>query len=121
MPADLPRARAIFLHAVGQLPPEAWDTHVADACGGDPELERLVGRLLQAHRDAGSFLARPAADMRTIEDPPADEGPGTVIGPYTLLQPIGEGGMGTVFMAEQSHPVQRRVALKIIKPGMNSR
>ena len=49
------------------------------------------------------------------------EGPGTVIGPYKLLQQIGEGGMGVVFMAEQSHPVRRTVALKIIKPGMDSR
>ena len=49
------------------------------------------------------------------------EGPGTVIGPYKLLQQIGEGGMGVVFMAEQTEPVQRNVALKIIKPGMDTR
>src|SRR5262249_30831137 len=51
---------------------------------------------------------------------PITEGPGTRIGPYKLLQKIGEGGMGVVYMAEQEHPVKRRVALKIIKPGMDS-
>src|SRR5205823_14729084 len=56
----------------------------------------------------------------TVE-PSATERPGTVIGSYKLLQQIGEGGMGTVFMAEQTQPVQRKVALKIIKPGMDSR
>src|SRR5262249_57232957 len=49
------------------------------------------------------------------------EGPGTVIGPYKLLEAIGEGGMGTVFMAEQTLPVRRRVALKVIKPGMDTK
>ena len=49
------------------------------------------------------------------------EQPGTVIGPYKLLQQIGEGGMGTVYMAEQTRPVQRKVALKVIKPGMDTR
>ena len=56
-----------------------------------------------------------------IHQPPIAEGPGTVIGPYKLLQQIGEGGMGVVFMAEQTEPVQRTVALKIIKPGMDTR
>ncbi len=54
-------------------------------------------------------------------DPPLAERPGTVIGPYKLLQQIGEGGMGVVFMAEQTEPIQRTVALKIIKPGMDTR
>src|SRR5262249_60554302 len=54
-------------------------------------------------------------------EPPAGEAPGTVIGLYKLLQQIGEGGMGTVYMAEQREPVQRKVALKVIKPGMDSR
>ena len=51
---------------------------------------------------------------------PLAEGPGTAIGPYKLLEPIGEGGMGVVFMAEQTRPVRRRVALKVIKPGMDT-
>src|SRR4029077_818692 len=64
----------------------------------------------------------PAPDLvPTVDEPAVTELPGTVIGPYKLLQQIGEGGMGTVFMAEQTHPVQRKVALKVIKPGMDSR
>src|SRR5207253_4496012 len=68
-----------------------------------------------------SFLEQPLFEPTpTIDQPPAPERPGTVIGPYKLLQQIGEGGMGTVFMAEQTHPVQRKVALKLIKAGMDS-
>ena len=63
-------------------------------------------------------LARPPA---TVDRPPITEKPGTVIGPYKLMQQIGEGGMGVVYMAEQQQPVRRKVALKIIKPGMDSR
>jgi serine/threonine protein kinase/Tfp pilus assembly protein PilF len=132
MPADLRTARELFLHAVGKLPPEQWDGNVAEACGGDAELAQQLGRLLQVHREAGSFLDRPAAVLGAAgalapgsgeEAAPVlpPEGVGTTIGPYKLLQQIGEGGMGTVFMAEQTHPVRRKVALKVIKPGMDSR
>ncbi len=132
MPADLQKARALFLHAVGKLPPEQWDGYVAAACGGDAELEQQVGQLLQVHREAGSFLDRPAAAVGAtgVFTPvpgeeagaaPVRERPGTVIGPYKLLQQIGEGGMGTVWMAEQTHPVQRKVAIKVIKAGMDSK
>jgi WD40 repeat protein/serine/threonine protein kinase len=133
MPADLQKARELFLHAVGKLRPEQWDDYVAKACGGDAELEQQVGRFLQVHREAGSFLEEPAGNAAAQSDAPATrwpalspdplpvERPGTVIGPYKLLQQIGEGGMGTVFMAEQTHPVRRKVALKVIKPGMDSR
>ena len=132
MPADLQKARELFLHAVGKLPPEEWDGYVGEACGGDTELEQQLGQLLQVHREAGSFLDRPAAAMGATgaftpglgEEAAAlrlRERPGTIIGPYKLLQQIGEGGMGTVFMAEQTQPVQRKVALKVIKPGMDSR
>ena len=69
-----------------------------------------------------SFLESPAADLTpTTTATPIAERPGTVIGPYKLLQQIGEGGMGVVFMAEQTEPIQRTVALKIIKPGMDTR
>src|SRR4029077_789875 len=102
------------------------------ACAGDEELRRRVEALLAAHDEAGSFLQRPAAGGAVLTHPPAgkwfdphglpplSEGPGTRIGPYKLLQQIGEGGMGAVYMAEQEQPVRRRVALKIIKPGMDS-
>src|SRR5262249_41265982 len=62
-----------------------------------------------------------AAPTITVNSRPLAEGPGTVIGPYKLLEQIGEGGMGVVYMAEQTKPVRRKVALKIIKPGMDTR
>ena len=83
-----------------------------------------IDGLLAAADKAGSFLdARPGRlpHADTERFPPVTERPGTVIGPYKLLQQIGEGGMGVVFMAEQTEPVQRTVALKIIKPGMDTR
>src|SRR2546422_6425260 len=91
------------------------------ACAGDAALRQRIEVLLHAHAHPGSFLQQPSAAVAATIDEPIQERPGTVIGPYKLLQQIGEGGMGTVFMAEQTHPVQRKVALKIIKPGMDSR
>ena len=92
------------------------------ACQGNADLRREVEKLVEDHFRAGSFLESPAADL-AAQPPvrPITERPGTVIGPYKLLQQIGEGGMGVVFMAEQTEPVQRTVALKIIKPGMDTR
>src|SRR5262245_9377016 len=132
MPADLQKARELFLYAVGKLPPEQWDGYVSEACGGDAELKQQVGGLLQIHREAGNFLDRPAAAVtftgafapaswEEVGEGSPRECAGMMIGPYKLLQQIGEGGMGTVFMAEQTAPVQRKVALKIVKPGMDSR
>jgi serine/threonine protein kinase/tetratricopeptide (TPR) repeat protein len=131
MPHDLQRARELFLHAVGQLPPEQWDAYLAEACGPDDELRRQVAHLLQVHREAGSFLDRPAggpAATGAIAGGPqggtstfGPETPGTAIGPYKLLQLIGEGGMGSVWMAQQTQPVKRLVAVKLIKAGMDSR
>src|SRR5262249_8309209 len=92
------------------------------ACGDDMQLRQRIEALLQAHGCAGSFMASPASVPDTRTDlSRAEDKPGTRIGPYKLLQQIGEGGMGTVFMAEQTQPVQRKVALKILKPGMDSR
>ena len=92
------------------------------ACGGDGDLRRQVEALLDAHFRAGQFLESPAPNPKMTVDPaPLSEGPGTVIGPYKLLEQIGEGGMGVVYMAEQTKPVRRKVALKIIKPGMDTK
>ena len=82
-------------------------------------MHNRVRNLLQAHKEADNFL-EPAADDIPTTDSPASDRLGTVIGPYKLLQQIGEGGFGVVYMAEQDQPVRRRVALKIIKPGMDS-
>src|SRR6266849_4104147 len=120
MPADLQKARELFLHAVGKLPPEQWEGYVAEASGSDAELRQQVAHLLEVHREAGSFLEAPAPVLAATLEEASTERPGTLIGPYKLLQQIGEGGMGAVFMAEQTRPVQRKVALKLIKPGMDS-
>src|SRR6516165_2782836 len=102
--------------------PAERSAYLDRACGSDDALRARVEALLRAHEQAGSFLAaRPVAGSATLDAPRALEGPGTVIGPYKLLQTIGEGGMGVVYMAEQTAPVRRRVALKVIKAGMDSR
>ena len=121
MPANLEKARELFLHAVGKLPPEQWDAYVSEACGGDQELQQQVAHLLQVHRDAGSFLESAPVRLAATMAGPEIERPGVQIGPYKLLEQIGEGGFGVVFLAEQTEPVRRKVALKILKPGMDTR
>jgi eukaryotic-like serine/threonine-protein kinase len=116
------RIRELFVAAVGKADPELRDAFLAGACDGDEGLLREVRLLLEAHQDAGRFLESPAAAPTiTVDSRPLAEGPGTVIGYYKLMEQIGEGGMGLVFVAEQLHPVRRKVALKVIKPGMDSR
>jgi WD40 repeat protein/serine/threonine protein kinase len=119
MNATEARAKEIFMEAV-KISTDRWDSHVDRACAGDEGLRGLVSALLGAHKDAGSFLESPAPGLATI-DAPITERPGTVIGPYKLLKQIGEGGFGVVYMAEQTQPIRRKVALKILKPGMDSR
>ena len=112
------------------VPPDQWEAFLKQACAGDEDLHRQVSELLQAHQQAGSFLDEPVAHLQATRDldpagngaaTAAQEGPGTLIGPYKLLEQIGEGGMGEVWMAEQRQPIQRKVALKIIKAGMDTR
>ena len=95
------------------------------ACGGDEAVRRRLEALFREQAELGSFLESPpralmpGADPTVVHAPP--EGPGAVIGPYKLLEQVGEGGMGVVYVAEQTAPVRRRVALKVIKPGMDTR
>ena len=100
---------------------EAREAYLLEVCGEDAAIKRRVRALLKAYQESASFLESPAASLVAALDEPMRERPGTVIGPYKLLEQIGEGGMGLVFMAEQSRPVRRRVALKVIKPGMDTR
>jgi hypothetical protein len=98
------------------------DAFLEKACRGNPEMRAEVEDLLSAVAQAGSFMDRPAAECQvTIDQSAICECPGTMIGPYKLLQEIGEGGFGVVFMAEQQEPMHRKVALKIIKPGMDTK
>jgi len=100
---------------------EARAEYLQQVCGTDLEALQRVAELLQVYEREQSFLESPAVAVTDTLDLTPVEKPGTVIGPYKLLQQIGEGGMGVVYMAEQTEPVQRRVALKIIKPGMDTR
>src|SRR6516162_3587485 len=113
--------RDLFIAALKITPPAERSAWLDRECGGDAALRQRIDVLLQAFDKAGSLLENPVVAVGHTIDEPITEAPGTVIGPYKLLQQIGEGGMGTVFMAEQTQPVQRKVALKLIKPGMDSR
>src|ERR1700722_8490098 len=120
MAASEPKAHAIFLSALEFTGSEERRAYLDHACGADVPLRRAVQALLDAHQGAGNFLEQSAIPALTTPEGPRAEGPGSRIGSYKLLQKLGEGGMGVVYMAEQEHPVRRRVALKIIKPGMDS-
>jgi len=118
-----PNGEETIFAAALALPPEERAACLDQACGGDAGLRQRVETLLNAHA-AGAFLEEPAAPVasHTLQIfPPVSERPGDRIGRYKLLQQIGEGGCGVVYMAEQDEPVQRRVALKVIKLGMDTR
>jgi eukaryotic-like serine/threonine-protein kinase len=115
-------ARSIFIEAIENYAPDQWGNFLNEACRDDVALRQRVELLLNAHQGDDSFLDRGADDQPSAAiDGEITEGPGTVIGPYKLVQQIGEGGFGVVFLAEQERPVKRRVALKVIKPGMDTR
>ena len=113
------KARVIFLEAI-EHPVDQRFAFLTEACREDAELRERVERLLRSHEQLGSFHEE-ARETDAVVDHSVIVKSGVQIGPYKLLQQIGEGGMGTVFMAEQSAPVERCVAVKIIKPGMDSR
>src|SRR5687768_4824642 len=119
MTATEDQARATFLAAL-EREPHQWPAYLHEACGADAELRARVEQLLRSHESMGSIHVGLAATAHAaLTDPPLRESPGTVIGHYRLLEQIGEGGMGIVFLAEQAHPVRRHVALKVIKAGMD--
>ncbi|KAA0214966.1 MAG: hypothetical protein EDM82_08465 [Cyanobacteria bacterium CYA] len=123
MDHDLARVRAIFDELI-EAPPEGRSALLAERCGDDTALKRRVEALIATAESDDPFLSQPTRSRvtpSTVELPPLAERPGTRIGPYKLLQEIGEGGFGVVFMAEQDQPVRRRVALKVIKLGMDTR
>jgi WD40 repeat protein/serine/threonine protein kinase len=93
---------------------------LARACGNNQPLRAAVESLLRADERSGDLLDLPENPAATVDDP-MSERPGTVIGPYKLLEQIGEGSFGAVFMAEQQEPLRRKVALKVLKPGMDTR
>jgi serine/threonine protein kinase len=122
MQLDPARIEEIFVEAAAIADAAARAAYLDQVCAGSAPLRERVDALLTAHDSANSFLQLPDESERTtINLPRLSEGPGTKIGRYKLLEEIGEGGFGVVFMAEQEEPVRRRVALKIIKAGMDTR
>jgi WD40 repeat protein/serine/threonine protein kinase len=121
MNAPQSKAKALFLDAVELLTPAQRQAYLDVECGDDVALRCEVEDLLRHFGQVGSFLeSTPADPALTVDEPLIQETPGTVIGPYKLLEQIGEGGFGIVFMAEQQQPVRRKVALKVLKPGMDT-
>jgi tetratricopeptide (TPR) repeat protein/serine/threonine protein kinase len=119
MSAGPNQAKAVFLEAVQEHGPEQWPAFLDRACAGQPELRRRVEVLLEAHREAGTALHQGAGPAACDGGGPGER-PGCLLGPYKLLQLIGAGGMGAVWLAQQHEPVKRLVALKLIKAGMDS-
>src|SRR5947209_4335040 len=116
-----PKANDLFVRAAEIEAPADRRLFIDQHCGDDVDLRAQVDSLLAVSEMAGSFLNMPVVQMPTVDYKLLTEGPGTVIGPYQLLEQIGEGGFGVVYMAEQQQPVRRKVALKIIKPGMDTK
>jgi len=114
---DRERVRDVFADAAA-LPERERAAYLDRVCGGDAELRGEVESLLAAAAKRPSYFAAPTAGGAAAGPL---ESPGTRIGPYRLLEEIGQGGFGTVYLAEQDEPVRRRVALKIIKLGMDTR
>ncbi len=121
--SELLHIEEMFLGALEKSDPAERAAFLAEQCRGNVELQRHVERLLRANERAQGFLEGPLQEAsRTIDLRPATEGAGSLIaGRYKLLEPIGEGGMGTVWMAQQTEPVKRTVALKLIKAGMDTK
>src|SRR5262249_4894995 len=118
---SLDRLESLFTAALQKAPADR-PAYLDQACAGDPGLRQRLEALLRAQGAAGSFLEPPApSQVVTVDEQPVSESPGTVIGPYKFIERIGEGGMGTVWMAQQTEPVKRLVAVKLIKAGMDSR
>ena len=114
--------KTILAEAMAKPTSEERSAYLDDVCGSNSHLRREVESLLQMEDKVGDFLEAPPFDPSVIfDDSPLVEGPGTVIGKYKLLEKIGEGGMAVVYMAEQKKLLQRKVALKIIKLGMDTK
>jgi serine/threonine protein kinase len=113
--------REIFIAARNRPSPTERSAYLDEVCGTQTAVRAEVEELLREHEQLGSFLESPAAMPAVTVEEPFDDRPGTTLGNYKLLEQIGEGGFGLVFAAEQQEPVRRTVALKLIKPGMDTR
>src|SRR5215472_4670824 len=114
------RELALFAAAL-ELPAEHRAAYLARECGDDHALKARVEALLRADSEAGNFMQQPPGDFPAVNSNVIGEKAGDHIGRYKLIEQLGEGGFGVVFMAEQEEPVHRRVALKLVKPGMDTK
>ncbi|MHC4240793.1 MAG: protein kinase domain-containing protein, partial [Planctomycetota bacterium] len=116
------RIETIYHFALTKREGEERSAYLNSTCANDSDLRASVEGLLKAHDESGDFLESPILESRvTLDDSVLTENLGTVIGRYKLLEKIGEGGMAVVYMAEQQRPIHRKVALKIIKLGMDTK
>jgi hypothetical protein len=120
--------RDVFIAALQKDDPAGRQAYLDEACAGQPELRRQVENLLRLYEGAGSFLEKAADEVPATGPVPDGAGhassraaPGAILGPYKLIERIAEGGMGTVWMAQQTEPIKRLVAVKLIKAGMDSK
>ena len=122
MGQELKKLKAIFSEAIEITDPEERSEYLRVACKGDEKLRAEVETLIEANQEAGDFLESPPIEPQTTSgNSHLIEGPGTKVGRYKLLELIGDGGMGLVYLAEQEEPVKRRVAIKLVKPGMDTK
>jgi eukaryotic-like serine/threonine-protein kinase len=125
MDDQAPSLDEIYFSVLERDSPEARASYLDEVCERDPSIRRGVALLLEARSHVGSFLEEPAwvpepALIAQVADSHAIQAwlTGQTIGRYKLIEEIGEGGMGVVFLAEQTHPMRRQVAIKFIRPGM---
>jgi serine/threonine protein kinase/formylglycine-generating enzyme required for sulfatase activity/dienelactone hydrolase len=118
-PSDI---KSILFDALEKRDAKERAAYLDSVCGSNADLRAEAESLLESYENAGGFLPSPDLDPAvTLDDAPMTEGLGAIIGRYKLLEKIGEGGMATVYMAEQERPIYRKVALKIIKLGMDTK
>ncbi len=110
MSKELEELESILYEALSRVDAEEREAYLKTTCGANTQLRAEIDSLLLAYSDEKGLLKAPS----DLLEGPLTEGPGMVIGRYKLLEKIGEGGFGAVYMAEQEEPIRRRVALKII-------
>lgn len=114
------KAEQLF-HRVKDLPPDQRNAIIEETCGDDQQLRNEVEALLAHHDQTQSGLRLTEAIPRGLGLPAADTYVGQTVGPYSLQEILGEGGMGVVYRADQTSPIRRTVALKLVKLGMDTR
>jgi serine/threonine protein kinase len=120
MPVQQSPEKSVFFAAIEIASAEERAAYLEEACKDNSQLRAEVEALLRAHASPQPILDAAKPGLATIDEP-VSERPGTIIGLYKLLEQIGEGGFGVVFMAEQTQPIRRKVALKVLKPGMDTK